>query len=309
MSRKKSRGLPTEAERAERREAERRLMADAVDRLRTSEGWRRWLAVRSHFHDYTLRNQILIALQCPKATRVAGFKRWLALGYAVRKGERSIRIWAPCPPTRRAMDKWRREGAVPEEMPRTYFRMVGVFDRSQVEPLPDFPGGVLDLDPPIVAVDGDGLASLYEPLVSLASEIGVTVVIGGVPSYAGGVFRPAESEIGLQPVSSEVSPNHQLKTLLHEVGHALVHLERTDEDPTLTYGEEEVVVECVAFTVCAAVGLDTSGFSVPYIATWSKGDELERLAGLVDRHARRLEDVVSDGRTGRAEKEPEAQTA
>jgi antirestriction protein ArdC len=296
MSKEKTRRLPTEAERAERREAERRLMADAVDRLRTSDGWRRWLAVRSHFHDYTLRNQILIAAQCPEATRVAGFKRWLGLGYAVRKGERSIRIWAPCPPNRKAIEKWRREGADPDEKPRTYFRMVGVFDRSQVDPLPDFPGGALDLDPPIAPIDGDGLADLYDPLVALAGEIGVTVVMGGVPAGAGGVFRPDRLEIGLRPVSAQVSPNHQVKTLIHEVGHALVRLEKEEQDPALTYSEEEVVVECVAFTVCSAVGLDTSGFSVPYVASWSKGEEIERLAALVDRLARRLEDAVWEGR-------------
>ncbi|MGH2627681.1 MAG: hypothetical protein ACRDHY_13640, partial [Anaerolineales bacterium] len=60
----------------------------------------------------------------------------------------------------------------------------------------------------------------------------------------------------------------------------------------LTYGEEEVVVECVAHTVCSTVGLDTSGWSVPYMATWGEGGEIARYAELIDRLATRLEDAV-----------------
>jgi N-terminal domain of anti-restriction factor ArdC len=129
MGRQRERGKgSSEEQRAERRAAERRLMADAVEQLQSSEGWQRWLRVRRHFHDYSLHNQLLIAFQHPGATRVAGFRRWLALGYAVRKGERAIRIWAPCPPSRKAIERWRREGADPQERPRTWFRMAAVFD-------------------------------------------------------------------------------------------------------------------------------------------------------------------------------------
>ena len=149
---------PSEAERAERRAQERRLMAEAVEQLRSSEGWRRWLHVRRHFHTYSLHNQLLIALQMPEATRVAGFAAWLRLGYAVRKGETGIYIWAPCRPSRKKMREWREGGADPGTEPRVFFRMVAVFDRSQVAPLPDFPGGPVALDPPIAPIDGDGLA-------------------------------------------------------------------------------------------------------------------------------------------------------
>ncbi len=79
---------------------------------------------------------------------------------------------------------------------------------------------------------------------------------------------------------------------IHELAHALVRTDRREEDPDLTYGEEEVVVECVAHTVCSTVGLDTSGWSVPYMATWGEGDAIARYAELIDRLARRLEDAV-----------------
>jgi antirestriction protein ArdC len=81
-------------------------------------------------------NQLLIANQCPEAARVAGSRAWLALGYGVRRGERGIQIWAPCPPSKRQLAEWRQSGANPNEKPPTYFKLVAVFDRSQVDPLP-----------------------------------------------------------------------------------------------------------------------------------------------------------------------------
>ena len=85
----------TEQQRAERRAGERQLAQQAVEQLRSSEGWQAWLSSRRHFHRYSFTNQLLIALQMPEATRVAGFKAWLRLGYCVRRGESArIRIWA-----------------------------------------------------------------------------------------------------------------------------------------------------------------------------------------------------------------------
>ena len=88
------------------------------------------------------------------------------------------------------------------------------------------------------------------------------------------------------------SANAQVGVEIHELAHALVRCDRREEDPKLTYAEEEVVVECVAHTVCATVGLDTAGWSVPYMATWGEGDEIARYAELIDRLATRLEDAA-----------------
>lgn len=80
MATRKRRRALTDTERAEKRAAERNLMAQAIEQLRSSEGWQRWLRVRRHFHSYSFHNQLLIAYQRPGATRVAGFRRWLSLG-------------------------------------------------------------------------------------------------------------------------------------------------------------------------------------------------------------------------------------
>jgi len=282
----------SDEERAEKRAAERELMAHAIEELRSSEGWQRWLSVRRHFHSYSFHNQLLIAYQRPGATRVAGFHRWLSLGYAVRKGEHGLSIWAPCPPSKKKLRAWREAGSNPDERPRTFFRLVKVFDRSQVDPLPEFPGGPLALDPPIEPIEGDSLAGLFEPLADFAASIGCYVLVEEIAGSANGYYEPSTGKIAVEEISPDFSANAQVQTEIHELAHALVRRDRHEGDPELTYGKEEVVVECVAYTVCSTVGLDTSGASVPYMASWGDGEEIERYAELIDRLATQLEDAA-----------------
>src|SRR5450755_533611 len=93
----------------------------------------RW---KTHFRNYSLGNQLLIAMARPTATRGAGFRAWLKLGYSVQKrpddvpeGAWAIKIWAPCPPSRKQLERWQHNGSNPDERPRTFFKLVPVFDR------------------------------------------------------------------------------------------------------------------------------------------------------------------------------------
>jgi antirestriction protein ArdC len=282
----------SEEERAARRAADRKLMSDSVEALRSSEGWHRWLSLRSRFHNYSLANQLLIAFQKPEATRVAGFRRWLDLGYAVQKGERGISIWAPCPPSKTQLEEWRRQGSDPQLRPKTYFRMVKVFDRSQVAPLPEFPGGPIKLDPPVEPIEGDGLRAYLNPIKGYAASIGYSFEIGVVPKGINGFCDVANRRIVVRSSDAVYSPNAQVKTAVYEISHALIHHSTDEDDPALSRGEEEVVVESVAFSVCSSLGLDTSGFSVPYVAIWGDGSEIQRYAALIDRLASSLEDAL-----------------
>lgn len=293
MATKTRRNALTEEDREARRAAERELMADAVEALMTSEGWQRWLRVRRHFHAYSFHNQLLIALQCPHATHVAGFRAWLKLGYAVRKGERGIRIWAPVPPSRKALQAWREADADPSARPRTFFRMTAVFDRSQVDEIPDFPGGAAPLSAPTVALTGDELACRWPSLVTLAEEIGSPVALAPIPGGADGFYEIKTKRI---VVDDRLAGNARVSTLIHELAHALVAADRRDEDQRLTYAQEEVVAETVAFSVCSGLGFDTSGESVPYVASYAGVagvDAIRDHAALIDRLAKRIEDALA----------------
>jgi antirestriction protein ArdC len=294
---KSTRKSLTEDERAERRTAEREQMREAVEALRTSEGWQRWLKVRRHFHTYSFHNQLMIGMQCPEATRVAGFRRWLEIGYAVRKGEKAIRIWAPCPPSKKAVARWRSEGSKPDDEPRTYFRLVPVFDAGQVAPLPEFPGEPMPLEPPHEPIAGAGLADRLPALVEFADSLELEVAVERIPGAAAGYHEPASGRIVVEDVGPHFSANAQVSVLVHELAHALVRTDRREEDPKLDYASEEVVVESVAYSVCASLGLDSAGSSVPYVAGWAEGtegDPIEDYAELIDRFARRVEGVVCE---------------
>jgi antirestriction protein ArdC len=284
----------TEDERAQRRARERELTAHAVAQLRTSPGWQAWLRVRSRtgLRRYSLRNQLLVAVQDPDATRVAGFRAWLSLGYCVRKGETCrIRVWARCEPSRRRLQAWRDAGADPTAKPKPFYRLEAVFDRAQVEPLAA-PARPAPLDAPIAPIHGDTLGWALPELEAFAGGLGVTVSWEALRDGCDGVYRPKERRI---TVATAVSVNQQAAALVHELAHALVDLDHQDNDPELEYASEELVAESVAFIVCGSLGLDTAGNSVPYLASWAEHtpeDAFERVAGLVDRLARRLEDTL-----------------
>jgi len=283
----------SDEERAQRRRADREFARRAVEQLQSADGWRAWLVARSNFHRYSFANQLLIAMQCPEASRVAGFRAWVKLGYCVRKGERAIRIWVPIPPSKGRLERWREHGADPLEEPELLFRLGPVFDRSQVDPLPP-PTMVLPLDPPITPVDGDELVGALAPLISFAGDIGCSVMFEPMSAGRAGSF---EVDTGRIRISDRLSPNGQAKTLVHELAHALARTDHAEGDPQLGYAEEELVVESVAFTVCGSLGLDTAGYSIPYLASWAQtaeADTLERAAAMIDRLARRIEKATED---------------
>jgi hypothetical protein len=290
MPRTRTRTPLSDEEREQRRAIERELTEKAVEQLRTSAGWQQWLAVRRHFRAYSLHNQLLLSLQAPHATHVAGFRAWLDLGYAVNRGEKALRIWMPLPPSKTRLEAWRRAGCDLAEKPRMLFKLGCVFDVSQVSPLPP-PANPAPLDPPIARLEGDDLAHLRGPLAEFASSIGYHVTVEAL-NGPDGVCRHHDRTIS---VEATLEPNGQIAALLHELAHALVRVDHHDDDPKLSYAAEELAVESVAHSVAAAAGIDTSANSIPYLTAWSQDTPIATIhahAELIDRLARRLEHIV-----------------
>jgi len=287
----------SDEERAERRRADREYAREAVEQLRSSEGWRRWLRTRRHFHAYSFGNQLLIAMARPTATRVAGFRAWLKLGYAVQRGERAIKVWAPCPPGSKQLERWQQDGGDPDQRPRTYFRLAPVFAQDQVAPLPP-PAEPAPLELPIHDVAGDELAPIIPKLDALAHELGCPVEEEPMSDGCHGYY---ELDSGRIAIDASPSANGKVKTRCHELAHALIRREHQDGDPELDRASEELVVESVAFTCVGALGINTDGYSVPYLASWAEQSDLsvlERTAALIDRLASRIEDAVVEAPPG-----------
>jgi hypothetical protein len=197
-------------------------------------------------------------------------------------------VWATCTPSKKKILAWRNAGAIATDRPRTYFRLEAVFSALQVEPLPP-PAEPEPLDPPIAAVQGDTLAWAVAPLEKLADELGYAVVYQPLAEGHGGSCDPNAKVL---TINSDQAVNAQVDVGCHELAHALVRHDRQDDDPKLGYAEEELVAESVAHLAVSFVGLDSSASAVPYLAVWSESaaaDTFERIAGLVDRLARRLE--------------------
>jgi hypothetical protein len=279
----------TEAERAERRQADRDRLEQAARALLTTQGWQRWVRVRSTngLARYSFGNQLLIAMQRPDASYVAGFRAFLALNRCVRKGERAIRILAPMSVRRKDAEAGEQEhGGETEQPRRTVFRAVSVFDVSQTDPLPGTEP--VPLSPPSQPIEGSTHAHLLAPLTQLAAELGFTVHPRRLDGSADGWCDEEKREI---VINDALSANARVRVLVHEIAHAL-GVGYSD------YGRRraEVLVDTATFIVCGSVGLDVSGSSVPYVAGWGESGELDAIRGYaetIDRVARRIEESLT----------------
>lgn len=280
----------TPEQRAARRRQQLDQLRNATTALLTSEGWQRWLRTRSRFHRYSLRNTLLIAFQCPHATHVAGFRKWLELGRCVCKGETAIRIFAPIRYRHRDSDESDNEQAGEHLVG---FKLAAVFDVSQTQPLPGIDPA--PLDPPGEPVTGDSHAALLAPLERHAASLGYTVSyepLDGRDGYCSG----RETRI---VIDTALPANGKVATFVHELAHA-----HGIDYQRFSRAEAELIVESVAYVVCASVGLDTSGESVPYLAGWNPDQAVERiqlLTGTIDQIARAIEHALDRDNTSGAE--------
>ena len=231
-------------------------LAEGVEALTTSDRWRAHLEVQGRFHRYSFNNALLIGAQDPEATRVAGFATWKSLGRSVRKGERAIRILAPMVGRRtRGEDGDERRAIIG-------FRTVAVFDVAQTEgeELPTVCRNLV----------GDDPAAGFDALQLRAAYLGYSVQLSELPGTTNGDCTYALRRIR---VESRNHPAQRVKTLAHELAHALLHEHAPDR------ARAELEAESTAFVVCRALGLDSGDYSFGYVASWA-GDGPEAVASI-----------------------------
>lgn len=247
----------TKVTRTEKLRAAHEKLQQAVAEIASGDDWKRMLQVVSQFHRYSFNNHLMIFLQRPDATVVAGFNRWKSLGRFVKKGEKGIAIFAPCKYKTKIEDANGEEKNV--QLIRG-FRLVHVFDISQTEgeDLPD-----LDAVRPKL-LDGDAPEGIWDALVGHADSVGFEVVRDRKGSE-NGYCDFLNKKIAVRP---DASSAQGVKTLVHELGHALLH----SEGPIKSREIAEVEVESVAYIVCNALGLETGAYSFPYITRWAEGN-------------------------------------
>lgn len=280
-------------------------MKEIMDRLEQgvqdifhSGQYQEFLKVMSKFHGYSLNNQLLILMQCPEASLVAGYRAWQTkFERQVKKGEKAIRILAPCPYSymaeqtvkdqRTGKPKKNPDGSDVKELVEKKilrFKVSSVFDVAQTEgrELPSI--GVSEL---LGNVDG------YPLLFEAAKEISpVPVAFEKIAGGAHGYYHRVEKRIAINEGMSELQ---NIKTLIHEIAHARLHdMDHMNQGNMPNKETREVEAEGIAYVVCQRYMLDTADYSFGYVAGWSSGKETKELRDSLETIQKTAGEIISD---------------
>ncbi|WP_267420981.1 MULTISPECIES: ArdC-like ssDNA-binding domain-containing protein [unclassified Curtobacterium] len=252
----------TPEQRKEQAAALHESIAAQVEQLRDSDRWTAFLQFAGAFHTYSLNNVLLILAQRPDAERVAGFRKWQALGRQVRKGEKSLRIFGYS--TKKVTEQDENGEDVEKRYPR--FPILPVFDIAQTDPIDPDAADQSTLTAPLTGTDDHGvIGTLTAHLVADGWSVEHTEPGEG----RNGFTDPAARRV---VIGSHLAPKHSAKTLIHELAHIL--LGHTDD--LTEYAEHrglmETEAESVAYVVAGLVGFDTAAYSIGYVAGWSDAD-------------------------------------
>lgn len=266
--------------------------------LFNSESYRNYLATMSKFHNYSFNNTLLIAMQKPDATLVAGYKAWQKnFERHVNKGEKAIRILAPAPykikEERDKIDPVTQEllldkdgNPQKEEVEITIpaFRAVSVFDVAQTDGklIPELAAHELLSD-----VEG------YQYMIRAVEAISpVPIELEEIAGDSKGYYDREAKRIAVQENMSE---SQTLKTMIHEVAHSKLHSKEVEQDEQMKKDRntKEVEAESIAYTVCQHFGVDTSDYSFGYIAGWSSGRDTKELRASMDTIRRTASELIT----------------
>ena len=277
----KSRSSDYKSQRERIQEITEQLEAD-VAAVFESDAYKAYLKCMSKFHNYSLNNTLLIALQRPDASLCASYTSWQRdHGRQVRKGEKGIKIIAPCK-YKVELDEKDDDGNQ-KIAERTGFKVVTTFDISQTDG-PDLPTvGVNELTGEV----GD-----YRILFNALSEIcPVPIYTEDIRNGAKGYYSDADRKI---VIKSDMSQLQTIKTMIHEMAHEMLHAkEHLDEDHILDRRTKEVEAESIAYTICQHYGLDSSDYSFSYIAGWSSGKEVKELKASLERIRSAADEMIT----------------
>ena len=249
-----------------------------------SDNYKAYLKTMSKFTSYSSNNTLLIAMQKPDATTVAGFSTWQKMDRHIIKGSKAIKILAPCPYRKKVetvvtdadgQTVTGRDGKPIKEQTEKVlmgFKIVNVFDYSQTEgePLPEITHKL------------DGTAEGYKDFMdALQKASPVPIKFEHIQGPANGYYHLIDKNI---VIDSDMSEIMHCKTGIHELAHVLLH-DRDNglqKDAMPDRETKEIQAESVAYTVCQYYGIDTSGYSFGYVAGWSSGRNLKELKSSLD---------------------------
>lgn len=241
-----------------------------------SDRYKDYLSFMTKFHNYSINNIVLIMMQNPEASLVAGYKAWQTKFHRqVRKGEKAITILAPC-----THKKVIEQDGEQKEVVWTSFRAVKVFDISQTdgEDVPDI----------LKPLAGD--VKNYEDLKNRLVETSPVDIEFKPIKKANGYFHIKDKRI---VVKSGMSEEQTIKTMIHEISHAMLHNADDGSEKDADNNTKEVQAESVAYVVCQMLGIDSSEYSFGYIAGWSRDRTIKELSASIEAIRTTATDLVN----------------
>lgn len=221
-----------------------KLLNDGVNEVYHSANYQDYLKFLSHFHDYSPNNSLLIYMQKPEATLVTGYKTWQRLyNRHVKRGEKAIHILAPM----KFLDA--------DDNEIIHYKRICVYDVSQTEgdPLPSF-------------MSDKFTGSVENMPILLKGLEDISPVAITYKSLKEGVHGYYHHKDKVIVIDNDMSEAQTIKTIMHEIAHALLH----GEDKEKNRKTRELEAESTAYIVCSHFNIDTSSYSFPYIASWAK---------------------------------------
>lgn len=248
------------------------MLKQGVQEVFTGGRYAAYLSAMSHFHRYSYRNTMLIFMQKPDATHVAGFNAWKRLGRSVNKGEKGLRIFAPAP-YKRTIEITRDENGISLAEPRQKEIVVPAYKPAYVFDISQTNGREL----PELTHRLAGKVGEYDIILNALKKIS-PYPISFEPlegASANGFCNYKEQRIVIR---EGLSQEQSVQTAVHEIAHAIMHVPNTEATPD-TFGRtaHEIQAESVAFIVCQRIGIDSSEYSFGYVASWAQDKDLKVL--------------------------------
>lgn len=242
---------------SEKLQATIKLLEDGVTAVFDSDKYKEFLSVMSKFHHYSINNQILLAMQMPTATYIAGYNKWHEFNRYVRKNSHGLRVICPMP--------YKKVNANGEEETNIRYKVGYVYDVSQTdgEPLPE------------LVTELTGTDESYQNLIPILESVAPCPVIytDDLPQCAYGCYSLTDNVI---KIKASIAPEHTCKVLIHEICHSMLDSDKNDK--TTDRMTKECRAESVAFVVCHKYSIDTGeSYSFPYIASWSSSRDTKEL--------------------------------
>lgn len=247
--------------RAEKMSLLHEQMQSGYKELIVSDGWKKYLNTMAKFYRYSANNCMLIMSQNPEATQIAAYGKWQQLGRQVNKGEKGIQILAP------VIKKEDGDSKV------VGFRRAHVFDITQTsgDPLPS----------PVTLLKGEA-PDIMPAIEAVISQAGFNIQTAPLANSVNGETRWASSMV---VIAAGLEPAQRMKTMVHELAHVMLHQHEPDR------ARAEIEAESVAYVVCQHFGLETSEYSLGYVASWA-GDDPSRVKATAENVVRTANKIV-----------------